>query len=134
MESTKHGFSTKDWSALIDFGCLKQAIEFSNTKPVAIFKHSTRCGISAAAQERLELDWNIPMESLTFYHLDLLAHRDVSNEIANRLNITHQCPQLIVIYKGQVVYVQSHHAITLEGLRGVVNKLKASTEKDKKKP
>ncbi|MFT7164992.1 MAG: hypothetical protein ACI9CZ_001575, partial [Flavobacterium sp.] len=34
-----------DWNNLTDLGQLNQIITLSNDKPVAIFKHSTRCSV-----------------------------------------------------------------------------------------
>jgi bacillithiol system protein YtxJ len=36
-------------------------------------------------------------DKVTPYFLDLIAHRDISNEIASRFGVTHQSPQLILI-------------------------------------
>jgi len=45
------------------------------------------------------------------YFLDLLAHRDISNEIAARFNVFHQSPQLLLIKEGKSVYDVSHSDI-----------------------
>ncbi|TNF08335.1 MAG: DUF2847 family protein, partial [Bacillota bacterium] len=50
------------------------------------------------------------------YFLDLLNHRDVSNEIANRFQVVHQSPQLILIKNGVAVYNASHSEIQAEVL------------------
>jgi hypothetical protein len=50
----------------------------------------------------------------TVYYLDLLAHRDVSNEIARKLDIRHESPQAIVLKDGKPVAVGGSQA------RGVV--------------
>jgi bacillithiol system protein YtxJ len=51
------------------------------------------------------------------YYLDLLEHRDISNEIANRFGVYHQSPQLIVIKDGKAVYDRSHGDIIAEDLK-----------------
>jgi bacillithiol system protein YtxJ len=40
-----------------------------------------------------------------------LQHRDISNEIANRFNVHHESPQVILIQHGECVYDESHNAI-----------------------
>jgi bacillithiol system protein YtxJ len=63
------------------------------------------------AKQRLEQAWDMESDSCSFYFLDLIAHRDVSNAIAEKSGVTHQSPQLIVIHNGQVVYDASHGEI-----------------------
>jgi bacillithiol system protein YtxJ len=38
---------------------------------------------------------------VTPYFLDLIAYRNVSNEISNRFGVHHQSPQLILIKEGK---------------------------------
>jgi bacillithiol system protein YtxJ len=45
------------------------------------------------------------------YFLDLLNHRDISNAIAERFNIVHQSPQVVIIKDGKVVAHASHEGI-----------------------
>ena len=37
------------------------------------------------------------------HYLDLLNHRDISNDIAERFEVQHQSPQLIVIKDGKAI-------------------------------
>ncbi|MNY69010.1 hypothetical protein D3C86_2068710 [compost metagenome] len=50
----------------------------------------------------------------SYYYLDLIANRDVSNEIENRFDITHQSPQLIALENGKAFYNASHQSIDLD--------------------
>jgi bacillithiol system protein YtxJ len=99
---------------------LPDLIAESHHKPVVIFKHSTSCGTSAGAKFKLENGWDIAPETIDFYYLDLLQNRAVSNEVATKLAVTHQSPQLIVLKDGQVASHTSHHRISLEGLHSVL--------------
>jgi bacillithiol system protein YtxJ len=49
--------------------------------------------------------------------LDLLNHRDLSNEIASRYNVMHQSPQIVVIRNGKAVFNESHDSISAEDLK-----------------
>lgn len=69
------------------------------------------------AKHRLEDGYDIGEEDLTFYYVDLLAHRDVSNAIAEDLGILHQSPQLIVIKHGRVVHHSTHESIELHSVK-----------------
>ena len=104
-----------NWNELTDLGQLSEIIEISNEKPVAIFKHSTRCSVSRMALKQFENEFN-SSDKVTPYFLDLIAHRDISNEIATRFGVTHQSPQLILIKEGKAVYNVSHSDIDAEEL------------------
>jgi bacillithiol system protein YtxJ len=104
------------WKQLIDLGQLDAIVEESNTKPVAIFKHSTRCSVSRMALRHFESDFDFE-DKITPYFLDLLEHRDISNEIATRFGVEHQSPQLILIVKGKSSYDVSHNSIEAEDLK-----------------
>lgn len=91
--------------------------EISQTKPVVLFKHSTRCSISRMALKQFDAEFNYPEEKIDWYLLDLLNHRDLSNEIASRYNVMHQSPQIIVIRNGKAVFNASHDSISTEDLK-----------------
>lgn len=104
-----------NWNELTDLGQLNEIIFVSNEKPVAIFKHSTRCSVSRMALKQFENEFDLS-DKVTPYFLDLIAHRDISNAIADRFGVTHQSPQLIVIKDGKAVYNVSHSDIDAEEL------------------
>jgi bacillithiol system protein YtxJ len=79
---------------------------------VAIFKHSTRCSISSMAKNRLERSWNPRKKYIPVYYLDLLSFRQLSNEVANRFDLIHESPQLLLIQKGELKAHASHSAIS----------------------
>ena len=103
------------WNELTDLAQLNEIITISNEKPVAIFKHSTRCSVSRMALKQFESEFN-SSDKVTPYFLDLIAHRDISNEIATRFGVYHQSPQLILIKEGKAIYNVSHSDIDAEEL------------------
>lgn len=96
---------------------LQQAIDQSFQQKIAIFKHSTRCGISSRVKSNFEKEIleNNP-SNIQFYYLDLLSYRALSNKIAEDFGISHQSPQIIVIEKGSAVHHASHSSISLNFL------------------
>ncbi len=98
------------WRQLTDLGQLNEIIAESADKPVIIFKHSTRCSVSRMVLKQFENEFDLH-EKITPYFLDLLEHRDISNEIASRFGVFHQSPQLIVIKNGNAVFNDSHGSI-----------------------
>lgn len=101
-----------NWIELKNEGQVTDIIENSSKKHQIIFKHSTRCSISAMAKSRLERGKQ-PTET-DFYLLDLIAHRNISNKISSRFNVFHESPQILIIKNGECVYDESHMAITLD--------------------
>ncbi len=90
---------------------LKQIIGRSSSRPQVIFKHSTRCSISAVAFQRLQKA--AQPEEMDFHYLDLLAHRPLSAKIADTFKVHHESPQILVIKEGRCVYDESHLAISM---------------------
>jgi len=99
-----------NWIPLTDLGQLDEIVTLSNEKPVVIFKHSTRCSISRFALKQFENEFDLGDE-VAPYFLDLIEHRDISGEIANRFNVVHQSPQLLLIKGGKSVCDVSHSDI-----------------------
>jgi bacillithiol system protein YtxJ len=103
-----------NWIALTEPTQLESLAERSKVKPQVIFKHSTRCNISSTAKYRLE---NGPgSEAVDFYYLDLLAYRAISNQIAERFQVPHASPQVLVIREGRCVYDESHLGIYMDDI------------------
>ena len=104
-----------NWTELTDLEQLNEIITLSSEKPVAIFKHSTRCSVSRMALKQFENEFD-SADKVTPYFLDLIAYREVSNEIAHRFEVQHQSPQLILIKDGKTIYNASHSDIDAEEL------------------
>ena len=116
-ESQNTSNSKINWIYLTDLGQLNEIMTVSNEKPVVIFKHSTRCSVSRMALKQFENEFDL-VDQVDIYFLDLLEHRDISNEIASRFNVYHQSPQLLLIKEGKSVYDVSHSDIDAEELKG----------------
>ena len=106
-----------NWISLESIGQINKIIERSYEVPCAIFKHSTRCSISSMAKFRLEGDWDLSNNEIEAYHLDLIAHRDISNQIAETFSVHHESPQILLIKNGECIYDSSHLDITMEELK-----------------
>lgn len=106
-----------NWNILADAGEVDAIADRSHEKPCVIFKHSTRCSISALARHRLDSQWDLEAELVTPYFLDIFAHRPVSNYVAERFDVFHESPQLLLIHQGECVYETSHLDITVSELK-----------------
>ena len=101
---------------------LEELQKASQENPVVIFKHSTRCSVSAMALSRLERAWNPEeTEGLKTYLLDLISFRSISNQIVQLFGVQHESPQVLVIDKGECVYHTSHMGINYEDLKSFAN-------------
>lgn len=103
--------SKVNWILLNDLKVLDEAIAISYKKTVIIFKHSTRCSVSRFVLKQFENEYNFSAEQLEPFFLDLLNHRNISNEIAQRFAIEHQSPQMIVLKDGVAVFSCTHNDI-----------------------
>ncbi len=105
------------WKNLTSLDQLTEIEKISKIKPVAIFKHSTRCGISRMVLGQFERELDIEDNTTELYYLDLLNYRNISDEIASRFQVFHQSPQLLVIKNGVSVFDASHQSIAAQDLK-----------------
>ncbi len=105
------------WIKLINIQQLATIDTASKSTPCLLFKHSTRCNISAIAKMRLEDDWNFGEKELQPYYLDLIAHRDISAAIAEKYSVHHESPQVLLIQNGECVFDASHLDISVSELK-----------------
>lgn len=108
-----------NWIKLDSTELLNKLIQKSNKTPQIIFKHSTRCSISAMALGRLRS--GIP--GVDYYILDLIAYRDISNLIAQEFSVAHQSPQLLIINKEKCIFDTSHFNISTSVIEKEINLL-----------
>ncbi|MGY5352754.1 bacillithiol system redox-active protein YtxJ [Wenyingzhuangia sp. IMCC45533] len=100
--------SKVNWIELTNVSQLDEVVEASKTSKVIIFKHSTRCSISASVLNKFEKQVG---DDYQLYFLDLIAHRDISAAIAEKFNVVHQSPQAIFVESGKVTQQDSHYGI-----------------------
>lgn len=104
-----------DLTGIPQIDTLKAATGYS-----LIFKHSTRCAVSAMAKRAFERDWDTIPPQVNFYFLDLISHRDVSAYIAEIFQVHHESPQLLLIKDGECILDASHSDISAEEVTEVV--------------
>lgn len=98
------------WRPLEDWQVLESP-QGDKVCPRVIFKHSTRCGLSGMMLRRFQQNWNKARDQAEFYLLDLVANRELSDEIARRFGIPHQSPQVLILEGDQVLDHDSHGGI-----------------------
>lgn len=114
-DSTSSGESKQEdatpWINLTTIEQLDDIVERSKTKTQFIFKHSTRCGISRMVISQFKKSYQLSENEADLYYLDLLNYRTISGGIAEKFQVMHESPQLVVIKNGIVVAHKSHSAI-----------------------
>ena len=96
---------------------LREIVQKSEARPYLIFKHSTRCSVSAAVLNRLERAWENDKTLPIFCYLDILARRPLSDEIARLFGAEHESPQALLIHRGICTYHASHMNINYPDIR-----------------
>lgn len=105
------------WHPLTSIDQLDEIDKESNEKPVVIFKHSTRCGISRMVLKKFEREYpQLDVADQKLYFLDLLSNRPISDEIAQRYQVRHESPQLLIIRNKKAIYHASHQSIEADRL------------------
>ncbi len=86
-----------------------------------IFKHSTRCPVSAMAKRRFEMDWDVIPGDVSLYFLDLINYRAVSAHIAETFQVHHESPQILLVKDGTCILDASHGDISADEVAEVIN-------------
>ena len=102
-----------NWVVLTDYSQIQKALE--NSEPFLVFKHSTRCSISAMAKSRFERTYDI--QGVMAFYLDLITYRTISNQLVADFSIQHQSPQLLFIQEGICTYNASHNSINIDEIK-----------------
>jgi len=100
---------------------LNECLERSKEAPLFVFKHSTRCPISARANSRVAEYLQSGQENIPgFYMLKVVESRALSLALADRVGVEHQSPQLLLIDQGQCTWNTSHHNINAENIEEAI--------------
>jgi bacillithiol system protein YtxJ len=106
-----------NWNILDSQEKLEAINRISEDHIVLIFKHSRRCSTSSMVLDRLERNWKeSETKELKAYFLDLIAYRDLSDQIAEMYDVIHESPQVLLISKGKCIYDASHTEISYHEL------------------
>jgi len=96
----------------------QQIMRDSGARPIFLFKHSTRCPISARARSEFQRFADEHPE-VACREVAVIEQRPLSLAIAEQTGITHQSPQVLLFVSGKVVWHASHGQITREALQQI---------------
>lgn len=110
-----------NWNKLIQPGQIAEIKALSESTPVMIFKHSSRCSVSSMSLDRLLRKWkNGDEEKVAPYFLDLIAYRELSNLVSQEFGVPHESPQVLLIKNGSAIYDDSHFGISYSDIMAKV--------------
>lgn len=95
---------------------INEIIELSRKEPLLIFKHSLTCPVSAGAYKRMIEGLEKGLILYPTYIVIVQKDRELSNEIAKKLEVIHESPQLILVRDEKAVYDTSHSNIQVENI------------------
>jgi len=85
-----------------------------------LYKHSPRCVVSARAIRHVRRFAKESPET-PVYLIDVVAQEEeISSWLAERLDVDHESPQVIVVRDGKAVSYHAHFTVTAEALGEVV--------------
>lgn len=101
-----------NWVMMDGIDNMTDIIDKSKNSTLIIFKHSTRCGISGSILRKFEKKASIRLtDKKLFYFLNVIKHRDVSNELEKRFSVRHESPQVLIVKNNEVIKHDSHYSI-----------------------
>jgi len=84
-----------------------------------IYKHSPRCASATTAELEVgrfaEHHPDVPV-----YQLDVVRHRALARSVAQRLDVRHASPQVILLRRGRVVWAGSHGEVEATAIEAQV--------------
>jgi bacillithiol system protein YtxJ len=84
---------------------------------VVIFKHSTRCPISASMWRSFQHAWDEQPESIPVYLINVVEDKPLSSAVSRRFGVDHESPQLIWLKDQIAQYDCSHYDINAKNLK-----------------
>jgi bacillithiol system protein YtxJ len=103
--------TTEDWS---------EALVASQKHPIIVFKYSSTCPTSRDAESELEDfmgEYDVPV-----YKIVVQDSHELSQDIADELDVEHETPQVVVVQSGMAVFDASHYEVTKDLLEEVFKK------------
>lgn len=102
-----------DWNYLRSLEDFEQLKKEATNADILIFKHSTRCNVSADSLAHIEQNWSESTKAKPYF-LDLLNYREISDQIETDFGVRHQSPQILLIRGKQCIYNESHWRIDVK--------------------
>ena len=110
--SSNDNFGQVAWTELCNLEDLEEVLKQSKKETVCIFKHSTRCAVSASVLRKFERNlFTVPKFEKNYYLIKVIECREVSRSLAEQLQVRHESPQLLVVQGRKALMHASHYEI-----------------------
>lgn len=96
------------WNTISGKENLNVLLKRSEDHPQVIYKHSNRCSVSYLTREDLEKSMDLLSNHADMHLLNVIEQRDLSNYVAEKFNIRHESPQVLLLKDGRVTWSASH--------------------------
>jgi len=96
----------------------------SQSQPVVLFKHSTRCPVSTWAKREFDA-FAKKATGIGLYQVLVVEDRPTSLGIAKTTGVRHESPQALLLVNGEVAWHTSHNGITARALQDAVARVTA---------
>lgn len=96
---------------------IDQAFQASETTPILIYKHSPICHLCDLAILEVQKFIAAEAKQFEFYQVDVIAQRPLSQLLEQRLNVLHESPQLLLVWKSICRWNLSHRHITQKKIK-----------------
>jgi bacillithiol system protein YtxJ len=95
---------------------LERVLEESRRVPVWLLKHSLICPLSDYGKREFESFASSVGEAGSFAIIEVQNARDLSDEVARRLGIRHDTPQVLLVVDAEAKWHASHWEISVSAL------------------
>lgn len=92
---------------ITEAGALERALR---AETAVLYKYSPSCAVSAVAATQIDRFADEHPDT-PVYKLDVVARKDLALVVADRLDVRHQSPQVILMRNGRPVWQASHYGI-----------------------
>lgn len=93
--------------------------EALRAETAVLYKYSPSCAVSAVAATQIER-FAAEHPDTPVYKLDVVAQKELALEAADRLEVRHQSPQVILMRDGRPVWHASHYGIRATRLANIL--------------
>jgi monothiol bacilliredoxin len=85
----------------------RQLAEVLAAARAVVYKHSPRCGACVAAEQEMTF-FADGHPDIPVHRLDVVSRPELAQDIARRLGVPHESPQVLLVAHGRVVWAASH--------------------------
>ncbi|MCC6866138.1 MAG: bacillithiol system redox-active protein YtxJ [Ignavibacteria bacterium] len=111
-----------NWIKIENSHDLEEIIQNSFNERVLLFKYSPRCSINYIVKNLLEREWAEYEMNMKTFLVDVIACKELSNQIETDFGIKHESPQVLIIENSKIIFYASHGAILYSKIRKFCNK------------